>query len=198
MSMTARKHTLISAADYLAADNDGQWRHEFVDGAVYAMSGASARHALICGNASLILMNHVPETCQVFSSDLKLRVKTNETERYYYSDVFVSCDPSDRETYFRNNASLIIEVLSPSTERLDRTEKFEAYKRNPALLEYVLLSQDARELELFRRRADWQREHYVGDSTVTLESINLTLNVADFYRRVGLDDEPTGAAINRT
>jgi Uma2 family endonuclease len=188
MSVTARKYTFISAADYLASDNDGQWRHEFVDGAVYAMSGASARHGLIRGNVSLALMNQAPAPCQVFSADLKLRVKTNETERYYYPDVFVTCDPTDREPYFRNTATLVVEVLSPSTERVDRTEKFEAYKRIAALSEYVLLSQDAMELELFRRRTSWQREFYQRDNTVTLESVGLTVSVSNFYRHVGLDD----------
>ena len=193
MSVTARIYTLISADEYLAADNDGQWRHEFVDGAVYAMSGASARHGLIRGNALMLLMSNAPAGCQVFSAELKLRVKANDTERYYYPDVFVSCDPADREAYFRNSASLIVEILSPSTERLDRTEKFEAYKRNSALVEYVLLSQNARELEIFRRRTGWQRELFLGESTVTLESIGLTLSVASFYRHVGLDDDETVA-----
>ncbi len=192
MSVTARKYTFISAADYLSADNDGAWRHEFVDGAVYAMSGASARHGLIRGNVFVKLQNHAPENCQVFSAELKLRVKTNETERYYYPDVFVSCGLIDRDPYFRGSASIVVEVLSPSTERIDRTEKFEAYKQIPELMEYVLLSQDAMELELFRRRTGWRREFYHRDNTVTLESINLTLNVSAFYLRVGLDD-PTSA-----
>jgi Uma2 family endonuclease len=188
MSVTARKYTFVSASDYLASDNDGQWRHEFVDGAVYAMSGASAHHGLIRGNVSASLINHVPESCEVFSAELKLRVRTNETERYYYPDVFVTCDPTDREPYFRNTATLVVEVLSPSTERVDRTEKFEAYKRIASLSEYVLLSQDAMELELFRRRTSWQREFYQRDNTVTLESVGLTVSVSNFYRRVGLDD----------
>jgi Uma2 family endonuclease len=188
MSYRARKFTLISAADYLAAENDGTWRHEFVNGAVYAMAGSSDRHNLIRGNILAYLHDRVPETCQVFSAEMKLRIKSNEEERYYYPDLFVSCDPSDRERYFRNSAVLVIEILSPSTERIDRTEKFEGYRRIPSLLEYALFSQDAIELELFRRRTSWQREFYQLDNTVTFESVNLTVNVSTLYRRIMFDD----------
>lgn len=190
MSHSARKFTLISATDYLAAENDGAWRHEFVNGAVYAMAGSSDRHNLIRGNIAALLLDRIPETCQVFSAEMKLRIKSNEEERYYYPDVFVSCDPSDRERYFRNRAVLVIEILSPSTERIDRTEKFEAYKRIPSVLEYALFSQDAIELEVFRRRTSWQREFYQLDNTVTFESINLTVNVSTLYRRITFDDPP--------
>lgn len=187
VTVTARKFTLISAANYLAADNDGAWRHEFVNGAVYAMAGASDRHNLIRGNLAAYLLDRVPDTCQVFSAEMKLQIKTNEQERYYYPDVFVACDPTDRDPYVRKFASLVIEVLSPGTERIDRAEKFQAYQANAAVLEYALLSQDAIELELFRRRTSWQREFYVQDNTVTFESVGVTTNVSTFYRRVGLD-----------
>jgi Uma2 family endonuclease len=198
MSQSARKFTLVSAADYLAAENDGTWRHEFVNGAVYAMAGASDRHNLVRGNLAAILLGRVPEGCQVFSAEMKLHVKSNEDERYYYPDVFVVCDPNDRDRYIREHAALVIEVLSPTTERIDRTEKFEAYKRIPSLMEYGLLSQDAVELELFRRRTDWQREFYQNDNTVTFESVNVTLNVSQLYRGVGLEDPNFSSATPRT
>jgi len=184
----ARKFTHISAADYLAAENDGAWRHEFVNGAVYAMAGTSANHNLISLNLSTRLLAHVPDHCSVFSSDMKLHIKTNSGERYYYPDIFVSCEPTDQGRYSRNSAILIVEVISPSTERLDRTEKFEAYRGLPSLQEYVLLAQDAMELELFRRRTNWQREFYQRDTTVTLESVNLTLSVSTLYKRVTFED----------
>jgi Uma2 family endonuclease len=125
MSQTACKFTLICAADYLAAENDGTWRHEFVNGAVYAMAGASDRHNLIRGNLAALLLGHTPEQCEVFSAEMKLRIKSNTDERYYYPDVFVVRDPNDCERYTRDHAVLVVEVLSPSTDRADRTEKFE-------------------------------------------------------------------------
>ena len=186
MSMVARKFTHVTANDYLLKEKVGVVRHEYVNGAVYAMSGASAAHNLIRGNASAYLLTSVSDPCFVFSAEMKLQVKTNEEERYYYPDIFVSCDPADNESY--GTAVLVIEVLSPTTERIDRTEKFEAYTRKPDLLEYGLLSQDAMELELFRRRNKWQRELFLGDDIVTFESINVTTNVSRFYRRVFIAD----------
>jgi Uma2 family endonuclease len=187
MTTAARKHTHVTAAEYLAAENDGLVRHEFVDGALYAMAGASARHNLIRSEVDGILANLAPSSCQVFSAEMKLLIKTNDAERYYYPDVFVSCDPSDRDAYVRRSASLVVEILSPTTERIDRTEKFEAYKLVPSVIEYALFSQDAMELELFRRRTMWQREFYQGEMTVTLESLAATMNISTFYRRVSFD-----------
>jgi Uma2 family endonuclease len=188
MSQTARKFTHISATDYLAAENDGNWRHEFVDGVVFAMAGASDRHNLIRGNLAGVLNSHVPEESQVFSAEMKLQFVRDMKERYYYPDVFVTCDPSDRENHSRKTAVLVVEVLSASTERTDRTEKFDTYTAIPSVIEYGLLSQDAMELELFRRRTGWQREFYQRDNTVTFESVNLTISVSSLYRRVQFEE----------
>ena len=95
-----------------------------------------------------------------------------------------SCLADDRASHHRDSPRLIIEVLSSSTERTDRTEKFEAYTSIPTLEEYVLISQDAVELELFRRRTAWQREHSVLDNVVTLESIGLSVSVSTLFEQV--------------
>lgn len=188
MSLTARKLTRVSAAEYLTAENDGTWRHEFINGVMFAMAGASERHNLIRSRLTATLLGHVAQDCRVFDAEMKLHIKDNADERYYYPDVFVSCDPNDRDPYSRNTAVLVVEVLSPSTERIDRFEKFEAYKSIPSLLEYGLLTQDSIELELFRRRTDWQREFYQQDNTVTFESVGLTINVSSLYRGIDFDD----------
>lgn len=188
MSQTARRFTHISAADYLAQENDGNWRHEFVDGALYAMAGASDHHNIIRGNLFSALNAHLQQPCQAFSAEMKLQYIQKEKQRFYYPDVFVSCDPQDRERYVRKTAVLVVEVLSPSTERTDRTEKFDVYTAIPSVLEYCLLSQDGMELEVFRRRTDWKREFYQRDNTVTFESVNLTINVSQLYRNVAFED----------
>ena len=182
----ARAFKLISPEDYLSQENDGTWRHEFVNGAVYAMSGASDQHNLIVGGGEGLIASLVSKPCQTFSRDMKVRISNNNDIRFYYPDLFVSCDPSDRAKNHRERPAFIIEVLSPSTERFDRTEKFEAYKCIPSLLEYGLLSQDQIELELFRRRTNWQREVYVQDNTVTLESLGITVMVSQIYARTDL------------
>jgi len=188
MSQTARKFTHVSAAEYLAAENDGSWRHEFVNGVVFAMAGASRWHNLIRSRLAATLLGHAAQGCRVFSAEMKLLIRDNNDERYYYPDVFVSCDPNDREPYSCSTAVLAVEVLSFCLDGTATTEKFEAYKRIPSLVEYGLLTQDAMELELFRRRTDWQREFYQRDNTVTFESVALTVNVSQLYRDVDFED----------
>jgi Uma2 family endonuclease len=184
MSQSARKFTYISVETYLAMENDGTWRNEFVNGVAYAMAGTSDRHNLISGSAFIKVAGIIKKPCQAFMADMKVRIKTNDDERYYYPDVFVSCLENDRASHHRDSPRLIVEVLSSSTERTDRTEKFEAYTSIPTLEEYVLVSQDAVELELFRRRTAWRREHYVVDNVVTLESIGLSVSVSTFFEQV--------------
>jgi Uma2 family endonuclease len=188
MSLPTRKIRHVSAAEYLAAENDGSWRHEFVNGVLFAMAGASRWHNLIRNRLAAALLGHLSDGCNVFGGEMKLQIRNNNDERYYYPDVFVSCDPNDRDLYSCSTAVLVVEVLSPSTERTDRFEKFEAYKTIPSLQEYGLITQDAMELELFRRRTDWQREFYEQDNTVTFESVGLTINVSSLYRGIDFDD----------
>jgi Uma2 family endonuclease len=120
---------------------------------------------------------------------MKLRVATNNDLRFYYPDVFVTCDPTDRHQHTRERPVLIVEVLSPSTERIDRGEKFFACTQIPSLVEYGLLSQDQVELELFRRRTNWQREVYVRDNTVELESLKVIVMVSRLYERLGVRED---------
>ena len=175
---------LMSAEDYLARENDGAWRHEFLDGAVFAMVGSSDRHNLVCGELYAALLAHLPPRCQPFSTDMKLHVRRGREERFYYPDVFVSCSATDRDRYTRAEPVFVAEVLSEATERIDRVEKFHAYTSIPSLEEYALLSQDEPKLELFRRRSGWEREVFGPDDAVTFESVALSIPLASLYRRV--------------
>jgi Uma2 family endonuclease len=87
MSQMARRFTHISAADYLAAENDGSWRHEFVNGVMFAMAGASERHNLIRSRLTATLLNHVAQGGRVFDAEMKLHIKDNADEGYYYRDM---------------------------------------------------------------------------------------------------------------
>ncbi|MFY0612255.1 MAG: Uma2 family endonuclease [Hyphomicrobiaceae bacterium] len=177
-------YDLMTVEDYLAAENDGSWRHEFIDGMVYAMAGASERHSVIKVNVIGLLNVMIAQECRVFDGDMKLRITQEETTRFFYPDVFVSCTPPDDTQYFREDASLIIEVLSPSTQRIDRYEKMPVYKALPSLSEYVLVEQDFPKIEIFRRRTGWRREVLEPDDPITLESIGQTLNFNQVYRRI--------------
>lgn len=184
MSLAVRSPTRRSVAEYLEFEERAGERHEFIDGIIYAMVGGTDRHNLIAGNLFLALGNHLPERCQVFEQGMKLRLVIDRAECFYYPDVMASCSELDRASLYREHPLLIAEVLSESSERADRTDKFTAYKTIGDLQEYVLIVQDVPQVEVFRRRNAWQPETFFMSDTITFESVELTLPVSQLYRRV--------------
>ena len=177
------KSTYITVADYLLDENDrvDGTKYEYINGQVYAMAGASRNHNRVAGNLFLNLGLHLKNSdCEVFQSDMKVGIKTLNEERFYYPDIQVTCE-DEMDKYYNRFPCLIIEVLSDSTARTDRTEKLAAYTSIPSVKEYVLCSQDAPAIEVYRRRNEWQRAQYQGGETLLLESISLELNVAELY-----------------
>lgn len=179
----------LSVEDYLAGERNADVRHEYVAGQVYAMAGASDRHNRIALNIAARLNDHlVGDECEAFMSDMKIKV---DAALYYYPDVVVTCDAPGGDAYFRTEPRLIVEVLSPTTERIDRTEKLHAYQRVESLQEYVLVTQDVMAVERHRRGADgaWTREVFTQpEEQFTLASVGLTLNLNDVYRNVRFDE----------
>ena len=176
----------MSADQYWSFEQASEWRHEFVNGAVYAMVGTSDYHNLIAGSLYALLLTNLPDRCQPFINDMKLRIAAAHDQRYYYPDVLVSCSPTDRETHTRSEPVFIAEILSPSTERIDRGEKFEAYRGIASLEGYALVSQDEVRLELFRRRTDWDSEPHGPGDLVRLDGLDFTFPLEALYRRTGL------------
>jgi len=180
----------MSVEEYLESEKDSPVRHEYIDGQIYAMVGASDRHNRIAGNLYNRLDDHLGDgPCEPFISDMKVWV--SETV-YYYPDVVVACDGPDADAYYRKQPCLIIEVSSPGTvppgtERIDRAEKLIAYKQVKSLKEYVIVSQDRLHIEVFRRQRNgrWQWEVLTeSDDELRLESVGLTLSLTQVYRRV--------------
>lgn len=177
---------MISEEEYLTGEQESVVKHEYVDGQVYAMAGASDKHNLITSNANAILNQALPDSCEVFVADMKARIQTRQRVIFYYPDVLVSCVEDDRATYYREKPCLIVEVLSKATERQDRFEKFWAYQQIPTLQEYLLLAQGYKEATLFRRKQGWQSEVY-REGTFYLESVSLDISLDALYRRVRFD-----------
>lgn len=175
----------ISEVDYLQGEEVSTIRHEYVDGQVYGMAGTSAKHNLVAGNIFSLLHVQLPEHCEVFMADMKVRLQLQRKVLFYYPDVLVSCAADDQAEFYRTKPCLIIEVLSRSTERQDRFEKFWSYQQIPSLQEYVLLAQNVKEVTIFRRIHDWQPEVYRTGS-IHLESVGLDISIEDLYRRVRL------------
>lgn len=184
MSTALRHPSRFSIEDYLRFEETATERHEFVDGVLYAMVGGSDRHNLIAGNLFAALHAHLPDRCQAFEQGMKLRIDTERATAFYYPDVFVSCSPDDRAEFFREKPIFIAEVLSTTTERTDRGEKFEAYKSIPELQEYVLIAQDVPQVEVFCRQNAWRPEVLFREDVLRLDSVGLELPVTQLFRRI--------------
>jgi len=180
----------ISVEDYLEGEKESPIRHEFVDGHVFGMAGASDRHNLIAGTVYARLLDLLSAgPCRAFISDMKVRVQPSI---YYYPDVVVACDPPSADPYTRTQPILVVEVTSPSTQRVDRFEKLPAYKRIAGLAECVLISQVQMIVEVHRLVGDeWQSELLTQpEEQLRLESVGLVLTLSEIYRNVEFDEDP--------
>lgn len=186
--VTSQREYYISTKEYLESEKATQIKHEYIDGQVYAMAGASDAHVTIAGNLFTLLRNHLRGSgCRPYIGDMKAQVE--RLNRYYYPDVMVTCDPRDREfEYFKCYPSLIVEVLSDTTEAFDRGRKFTDYRHLESLQEYVLISQDTMSVECFRRndQGRWELYPYSKGETVHLASVDFECAIAAVYEDVAL------------
>src|SRR2546423_2796672 len=152
------------------------------------MAGASARHNRIALNIAARLNSHLADDdCEAFMADMKIGVAP---DLFYSPDVVVTCDTPGSDPFFRTEPRLIIEVLSPTTERIDRHEKLAAYKNCPSVQEYALISQEGMMVELHRRTVgEWQAEIFTeANDQCAFESVGLTMSLGDIYRNVRFDE----------
>lgn len=183
--------TKIGVTEYLEGELISQTKHEFVDGEVYAMAGASDRHHRICANLFIKLDSHLASSkCEAFMTEMKL--KTDE-KTFYYPDVFVSCDKVKASAYYREEPVLVVEVVSPSTRDIDRREKLRAYQMVSSVHEYVVVEQDRTLIEIHRRQPDgrWITYFYNEgdfDETLRFESVDLSITMENIYERVVFDE----------
>ena len=170
----------MSVSAYLAFEQESEIRHELVDGYLYAMTGASDRHEEIAGNLLAALHQHLQGTgCRVYGSNLKIRVGDD----FLYPDLFVRCSEERGDSYFKTDPLLVIEVLSPNTQRYDRGDKRLAYQSLPSLQEYVLVAQDEPSIEIYRRtKAGWELAVHEGvDASIALHCIDLKIPLEQIY-----------------
>jgi Uma2 family endonuclease len=178
----------LTYAEYLALEASSEQRYEFVDGVVYAMAGGTPEHARLAMKLGATLVAALDRKgCSVYGSDLKLRV--DATKRSTYADVVVVCGPERRSDVDPNavtNPTVIVEVLSPSTEASDRGEKWRHYQHLDSLREYVLVSQDEPYVEVFRRDGDeWVLRTAQAGQMIELPSQAVQIAVDDIYARPG-------------
>lgn len=186
--MSPLAHPRLTPEEYLALERQAEHKSEYINGRIYAMAGASRAHNLIVGNTFSELRTQLRgRPCEAYVNDM--RVKVSPTGLYTYPDVAALCgEPRFEDTQVDTllNPSVIIEVLSESTERSDRGEKFAHYRRLVSLQEYVLVAQDQLRVEHYARSG----EHWLlteishPDGVLTLASVGCTIPVREVYDRV--------------
>jgi Uma2 family endonuclease len=176
----------MSAADYLAAEHVSDVKHEYDNGYVVAMVGASRAHNLIALTVASEIKQHLKaKPCRCYMSDMKVRIQTRGNDLFYYPDVMVSCDEHPPSEYYEDKPVLIVEVLSPTTETRDKLEKLAAYSSLPTLIEYLTIAQDRVEIGRYTmREGQTHLTQYADGDTVEFASIELSLPVKDIYADV--------------
>ncbi len=187
--MSVEPHRRLSPQEYLAAERQAETRSEYLEGDVFAMSGASRRHNLIVVNVAASLHGQLKgRGCETYAGDMRIHIPA--TGLYTYPDVAVVCgEPRFEDSALDTllNPTLLIEVLSPTTEGYDRGKKFAHYRTLASLREYVLVSQEEVRVEVFSRQDDghWLlSEAGRLEEAVPLGAIGCELRLADAYDRV--------------
>jgi len=180
--------THYSAKEYLALERSALFKSEFHDGQIYAMTGASRKHNLVTVNIARELSAQLKKRpCEAYINDM--RVKAAEARSYHYPDIAVVCgSPQFEDAHVDTllNPTVLIEVLSPSTEAYDRGGKFAHYRKIASLNEYLLVTQDQPIIERYQRQGDvWILSEAEGlDASVSLESIGCILSLREVYDKV--------------
>jgi Uma2 family endonuclease len=188
--VVALPHHRYSFDDYLAVEEMGPVRHEFLDGAIFAIAGGTPEHAALSAAVVVLLGGHLSgRPCRPYSADLRLRIP--ETGLATYADAAVVCGEPERDPSSHThvtNPVLLVEVLSRSTEEYDRGEKREHYQKLASLRDYVLVTQDRRRIEVFSRSdgGEWQHKVFAAGDEVALPSIDCRFDLNELYGSAGL------------
>lgn len=198
--MSAQLQSFYSVQEYLDVERESTTRHEYTAGIVYAMAGGSEQHNLIMGNVYASLHGQLRRRqCTIYPSDMKVAILS--VPRYTYPDISVVCGQAQfldgkRDTLL--NPTILIEVLSPSTEKQDRGPKFKQYWTIPSLREYILIDQESHRLERYARHPEklgiFLFEVYTAsDDEIILDAIGCTLLLIDVYEKVVFESEDAEA-----
>ena len=196
--MSVMEKKVMTAEEYLARERQAEEKSEFYQGECFAMAGASRRHNRLSVNILRHLANHLAsKPCQPYVADMRLYIEAHE--HYVYPDVLVVCDEKayvDEENC--KDATVIVEVLSPSTETYDRGLKFLHYQSLPSLQEYVLISQEVLQVEVYHRRIQKQDWIYQAlsqpEDALVLSSIDFSCRLAELYESITFPIEPASSS----
>lgn len=184
----------LTPEEYFTWEEQQREKHELINGETYVMGGGSVNHGRIAVRITTLFSNHLENSpWETGNSDLRINIVG--TNNYTYPDASVTCDDRDKTTtQYITYPCLIVEVLSPSTEAYDRGGKFRLYRNNPVLQDYLLVSSDSIEMDLYHKNeaGDWIIINYQGGDIIELKSIHLSFAIEHVYRGLDLTlDTPT-------
>jgi Uma2 family endonuclease len=192
--MSSKVLSYISPEEYLRLERQAEYKSEYLNGEIFAMTGASRKHNLISINLSSSLSQQLKgKSCEVYGSDMRVKVTTNGL--YTYPDVVGACgkpDFEDDEIDTLLNPTVLIEILSTSTERYDRIAKTSYYRTLDSLAEHLLVAQHEYRIEQYVRGEDqrWSLFDYRSlDDIAQLQSIGCSLALRDVYDRIEIDPD---------
>ncbi|MDZ4835150.1 MAG: Uma2 family endonuclease [Candidatus Melainabacteria bacterium] len=187
------KTSRLSAEDYLELEGrESSVRHEYVRGKIFAMTGATDAHNIICGNLFVALHAFIRGSgCFVYINDMKVRIEVADS--FYYPDIMVTCESFNAKSVFKQSPRLIVEVLSPSTKQIDRREKLVAYQQLSSLMQYVVVYQNRMLIEVNQRNPEGEFEltRLTGSDVLRLKALpENTLSIAVSTSYEGLELPP--------
>jgi Uma2 family endonuclease len=186
--MSAVAERLLTEEEYLALEENGEERHEYIDGVLRLMAGTTDEHnELVLNIATKLLVLGRAKGCRVRAENLKLRLPTGSKRRYYYPDIIITCEPKDNNKIIENPC-FVVEVLSESTEHIDKGEKLETYQRILSLKQYVLVDQTRRKVEVYTRSESVWIYQMLEAGSFNVACLDVAMTLDEVY--AGLEVEP--------
>ena len=191
--MSQQLKSYVSPEEYLRLERQAEYKSEYLNGEIFAMSGATRKHNLVTGNILSEFNRQLKgKACEAYASEMRVKITTGGL--YTYPDVVVVCgEPEFEDNYLDTllNPTVLVEVLSKSTERYDRIAKSSYYRTLDSLAEHLLVAQDKVRLEQYSRQSDRQwllLDYRTLDDIAELKSIGCSLALRDVYDKVRFDE----------
>lgn len=181
-SALRKQEFYISVKDYLEREVLAEERHEYIAGQVYAMPGATENHEIVALNLLAAILVHIRgKGCRIFKGDMKVALRLNREDLFYYPDIMVVCDKNDREPAYKTRPKVLVEVMTEY--KADHVEKLFAYQQIETLEEYLIIDQNPEKpgAWIYRRKSGWQKEEGAPDGMVTLDCLGFQTPLADLY-----------------
>ena len=186
MSTVAHSPEVVSVEEFLAGEWRSERKQDYLGGALYTIPDASGAHNVIAVNLIGLLHPQLRgKPCQQFGSDMKVRLQNLGDTYFYYPDAMVACDPTDSGHGWRDRPTVLFEIISDETRRVDEREKRFVYLQIPSLQAYVRIEQSSPEAVVERRTNAWHGEKYTGlDAVLELPEIGVRLALAELFERL--------------